>query len=131
MIDGKLSDGGKQTPNVQVVMGDTGPGTAFGFEDEEGQFLVVPAEATNPEEPLTCSNHEREEETPEHTEVEAMEAALDAAAGEIKSLQAEVSDLEQKLTDETSRFREMWRTNCEWYDSIIAEKDVDLGRAEA
>ena len=33
MIDGKLSDGGKQTPNVQVVMGDTDPGVEMGLED--------------------------------------------------------------------------------------------------
>ena len=49
MIDGKLSDSGKQTDNMQVVMGDTGPGAEFGLEDKEGQFLVVPAEATNPQ----------------------------------------------------------------------------------
>ena len=62
---------------------------------------MVLAEAISPEEPLTHSTPEREDETPEHTEVVAMEAT----AGEIRSLQAEVSDLEQ---DEKTCFREMW-----------------------
>ena len=43
MIDGKLSESGKDVLNVQVVLLGTDPSCEFALEDEEGKFLTVPS----------------------------------------------------------------------------------------
>ena len=42
MIDGKLAEDGKDTPNVQVVLLSSEPNCEFSQEDEGGKFLTVP-----------------------------------------------------------------------------------------
>ena len=40
-----------------------------------------------------------------------------------------MSELRQQITEEKTRFREMWRSNCRClaeYDSVVAEKDVEI-----
>ena len=41
MIDGKLTEEGKEVRNVQVVLGGADPTSEFALEDEEGRFLIV------------------------------------------------------------------------------------------
>ena len=43
MIDGKLAEEGRDTPNVQVVLLSAEPDSEFFLEDEEGKFLTVVA----------------------------------------------------------------------------------------
>ena len=43
MMDGKLAEDGKVTPNIKVVILGAEPNTEFLLEDEGGRFLGVPA----------------------------------------------------------------------------------------
>ena len=43
MINGKLSEAGKDVFNMQVVLFGTDPSREFSLKDERGKFLTVPA----------------------------------------------------------------------------------------
>ena len=47
MIDGKLTEGGKETRKVQVVLEGADPTAEFSLVDAEGRFLVVPMEVVS------------------------------------------------------------------------------------
>ena len=134
-IDDKLTDQGKEARNVQVVSDDATPASRFALEDEEGEFLEVPADSgggsagdsrTSPTaEPDGGGTSRGSQES----EVASLTAALEEARRQTESLQAQVSELRHQLTEEKTRFREMWRSNCRClaeYDSVIAEKDVEI-----
>ena len=122
MIDGKLTEEGKEARNVQVVLGGADPTSEFALEDEEGRFLSVPAteEENHSESPNLSGDGE---------EQEALKRELDTLTEEIQSLKAEVSGLKDKLHEEKARIRDLWHTNCQCvaeYDDVIAAKDSEI-----
>ena len=124
MIDGKLAEGGRDVMNVQVVLGPE-PNSEFALEDEEGQFLAVPeAELEDPDDtPPSEGEHPREGEE-EHPGRE-----IESLREEKQSLRDQVSALQQKLEDEKTRFRDLWRTNCRClteYDALVSPKDGEI-----
>ena len=124
MIDGKLTEEGKEVRNVQVVLGGADPTSEFALEDEEGRFLIVHA-----------TEEENRSETPnlsgdgEEQDANILKRELDTLAEENQSLKAEVSGLKDKLHEEKARIRDLWRTNCQCmaeYDDEIAAKDNEI-----
>ena len=100
MIDGKLAEDGKDTPNVQVVLPSAEPNSEFYLQDEEGTFLTVPVELETSDEvelvsgqPIDNSDLRRE---------------LHSLKVENQALQDCVASLEQRVEDEKIRFRELW-----------------------
>ena len=108
MIDGKLSENGHDAPNVQVVLPSTDPSCEFSLEDEEGRFLTVPAAV--PERDGSNSSGDSEEEREQDDTHSGHE--LDDLRVENQSLKDELTNLQQKLEEKT-RFRDLWRTNCQ------------------
>ena len=117
MIDGKLTEEGKEVRNVQVVLGGADPTSEFALEDEEGRFLIVPA------------TEEENRRDGEEQDANILKRELDTLAEENQSLKAEVSGLKDKLHEEKARIRDLWRTNCQCmaeYDDEIAAKDNEI-----
>ena len=102
MIDGKLTEEGKETRNVQVVLEGADPTTEFSLVDAEGRFLMVPTEEETHGGTSDPSEHGEEGKQ----EVDALQRELEALAEENQALKVEVSVLEHKLHDEKARFHE-------------------------
>ena len=128
MVDGKLTDEGRDVMNVQVILQGTDSRCEFTLEDEDGQFLTVPAaeqdehDAELPSELGEHGQSEDENEDQQRGEVEGLQE-------ENQSLRDEVSALQQKLEDEKTRFRDLWRTNCKClaeYDALVASRDDQI-----
>lgn len=122
MIDGKLSEAGREVLNVQVVLTSAQPTCEFSLEDEEGKFLTIPAA-----EPETGDDHPRSEHS--ESEESSSKQEIDALKEENQTLHDRVSHLESKLEEEKRRFRELWRTNClrlAEYDAVISDKDSEI-----
>ena len=50
MIDGKLTEAGREVLNVQIILISAQPTSEFSLEDEDGKFLTVPtAEPESPD----------------------------------------------------------------------------------
>ena len=126
-IDGKLTGDGRETQNIQVVL-TGGPSSEFFLYDVDGRFFTVQATVEGTQsESFEPSEQDPNEES--QLEADTLRMELEALTRENQALKAEVSVLEQKLSDEKSRFREMWRTNCQCLaecDEEITNKDVDI-----
>ena len=120
MIDGKLSEAGRNAMNIQVVLVTAHPDSKFSLEDEEGKFLTVQAGDVEDDD----SPQSEYSESGDDTNVE-----LDSLKEENRALHDQVSHLETKLEDEKTRFRELWRTNRRClaeYDALISAKDKKI-----
>ena len=109
MIDRKLTEGGKDTRIMQVILAGGSSSEVF-LEDVEGRSLAVQA---------TGEGSQREPSEPSEQDLTV----------ENNALKVEVSELGKRLCDEKSRFRDMWHTNCQClaeYDQIIMTKDVAI-----
>ena len=125
MIDGKLTEEGRDTPNVQVVLLNAELGSEFFLEDEEGKFLTVAAAELENQEDGDPTESEGEQLADDSDQGEE----LNTLKRENQALQNQVSDLERRLKDEKTRFRELWRTNCRClaeYDAMIAGRDSEI-----
>ena len=124
MIDGKLTEAGREVLNVQVVLVSAQPTCEFSLEDEGGKFLTVPAaEPGAPEDPTP--SEPREGEGGE----EELREEIEALKRENQTLHDHMSTLENKLEEEKVRFRDLWRTNCRClaeYDALISAKDTEI-----
>ena len=112
MVEGKLSEDGREPWNVQVVLDGTTPLDAFTLQDEEGEFLTVSAAEVADIELLRQADSEREDE----------EGDLEYLRTELEATKVENSELRQQVSQEKTRFRELWRTNCQCladYDEMI------------
>ena len=139
MIDAKLSDGGREPSNVQVLMDGDTAGSPMALMDETGIFLEIPEEEETPamdqeaaEDPenVTESEGELEKElTAVQQEVEALQEELTAAKERVHSLEGEVSNYQAKLGDEKIRYKQLWKINCDsamQYDVFLCEKDDEI-----
>ncbi len=125
LIDGTLTEKGRESSNVQVVLENADATAEFTLEDEGGQFLTV----TTMEEETGRESPDLSEQEEEGQEVDTLRKEVEALAEENQSLKAEVSSLGQKLLDEKARFRDMWRSNCQCLadcDDVISVKDSEI-----
>ena len=126
MIDGKLTEAGRDVMNVQVVLISAQPSCEFHLEDADGKFLTVPEAEPGDDDDHMPSEH------PETEEGDTKEA-LEVLKGENQALLDRVSRLESQLEDEKVRFRELWRTNCQClaeYDAMVTAKDKEIKELE-
>ena len=123
MIDGKLTEAGRDVMNVQEVLVSAQPSCEFHLEDADGKFLTVPEAQPGDDNDHTPSEH------PETGEGDTKEA-LEVLKGENQAL---LDRLESQLEDEKVRFRELWRTNCQClaeYDAMVTAKDKEIEELE-
>ena len=108
MVDGKLTEEGKETRNVQAMLEGADPTAEFSLVDAEGRFLVVPMEEESHGGTSDPSEHEEEGEQEVHT----LQRKLEALAEENQALKVEVSALEpNKLHDKKAHLCEPWSMN--------------------
>ena len=111
MIDGKLTDEGKETRTIQIIL--TGnPSSKFSLKDADGIFLTIAAA----EETLQESSAPSEQALEEDLEPDPLYTELEALS---KETQAEVSELERKLGEKKLCFRDMLTTNCHAWPSML------------
>ena len=124
IIDGKLTEDGKDTPNIQVLPS-IDPNSEFSLEDECGKFLTVSAAVW-----VTEEDYERRESGDEQpTEDSGLREELDTLQGENRALQDCVACLGQSLQDEKTRLCELRWTNYQRlveYDSMLVAKDGEI-----
>ena len=126
MIDGKLTEEGKVTQNIQVVFEGTDLTSTFSLEDEEGRFLTVP---TREEQTNTEAGELNHTEDGEEQQADILRRELQALTEENQTLKEEVSGLKRQLHDEKAQFRSLWRTNCQClaeYDGVILAKECEI-----
>ena len=117
MIDGKLHELGHELRNIQVLLSEADPTEAFVLLDDEGEFLTVEAEEGPPEAPQVEGGARPEQEE------------VDALRMELEGLRAENARLQDELSHQKTRYKGLWRTNCQClaeYDHIIADRDAEI-----
>ena len=114
MIEGKLTESGRDPLHIQVITRSVENGTHLSLRDESGIFAEFePPEPENPPLADTSESSEEDDET------------------ELVSLRAEVERLKEELESQTVRTRDMWRLNCEQLaemDKTLTEKDDEINR---
>lgn len=119
MVEGKLTEPGREPQNVQVMLSSGTPKAVFSLQDEEGEFLTITEEGEEePPEPVT-SEPRREGEK------------METLPAELEAVRVENTELQQQLDREKTRFRELWRTNCRClaeYDDMLMQKDLEIAR---
>ena len=107
MVEGKLAEAGREPRNVQVLLDSSTPRAAFTLQDEEEEFLTVEEEIEEepPELPTSEPQHEGGE--------------LETLQAELEAVQGENAELRQQLEQQKTRFRELWRTNCQCLASTM------------
>ena len=130
MIEGKLTESGREPRNVQVVVGNSeaSAGASLALWDDEGEFLQAEPEEETTEEQREPADLESEPDG-EEEEIRSLRAALREATTENESLRAQVSSLSGMVMKEKTRAKEMWRANCEYlaeHDELIAAKDAEI-----
>ena len=116
MIEGKLTEGGRDPLQTQVVLRTEERGVHMTLQDEDGVFLVIeplPIEDPPPDDPEDADGGEGEAPEP-------------AVVGELR---VEVERLKTELEAQKSRVRELWKLNCKQLadmDSSLLQKDEEI-----
>ena len=138
MIDGKLTEMGREPPNVQVVVQRELGGTLRArlyLQDESGVFMESePAPEPHSHGNAEESDEELSDQGEEPEEVGALKRALKRATEENAMLAAEVSELKGGLQKQKDRVKELWKLNCEQlaeHDSMITAKDEEIASLRA
>ena len=154
IIDGKLTEMGRDLRNVQVVVRSWERGETLLFRDMDGAFVEASVSSddrggtgidggdgdgehseSGAGEDLTISPHsstrasEDEELSTLRAANEALLADKEALNGEVSSLKEEVSEVRGMLERERERVGEMWRMNCAQvagFDKAITAKNREL-----
>ena len=125
MVSGKLTEEGRDSKSVQVVLSDN----QLQLADVGGVFPTVALEE--------AAEEQRTE--PEQDSEDGEEGRVDdnpPTKEEFQRLQAEKEDLEQRLAEreaelqrQTERYAQLWRLNCDQlgeFDRLIEEKDAKV-----
>ena len=140
MIEGQLSEIGREPMNVQVAIGEDESGAEFvSLMDVSGVFLG-PVSIVHPREEEsggggaeTQEEHEGGESGDGNSVSHLAEALADSKACN-ERLVAEVSHLSGELARVKSRVDEMWKINCAQvvaFDETITAKDAEIERLSA
>ena len=110
LIEGKLTDAGRDPLHTQVVLCEEERGTHMSLQDDTGVFHEFdPPEADDPH---------RSEPSDVKEEEEGSEAVV--------ALRTEVDQLRRELETQKGKLREMWRLICEQLvemDTLLVEKE--------
>ena len=156
IIEGRLSDTGREPQNVQVGVSEAGGGkTTISLQDSRGVFLEADCSqqevsGSDVDEPgdgpgaggsgggTESDSSPNEDVTAELLEVRTQNRQLmtlkDELTTQVSTLKGEVSTLSDKLKRETERVSEVWRISCEQvssFDEVITEKDAEIDRLRA
>ena len=101
-----------------MLLAEADPTEAFILLDDEGEFLTEEAKEGHPdhEEPQVYSVRPEQEE-------------VDALRTELQGLRAENARLQAELSHQKTRYKGLWRANCQClteYDHIIADQDAEI-----
>ena len=126
MIDGKLTEVGREPPNVQVVVQrEVEGGRAYLYlQDASGVFLESELDSE-----LSAHGTEKEAETGEE-EADEVDTLKQAQRRMLHWLERWREGLQKQM----DRVKELWKLNCEQlaeHDSIIAAKDVEISSLRA
>lgn len=155
MIEGKLTEMGREPRNVQVIVSVEDDVEAVSLQDGSGVFVRAGcpsseasgggAGGSREDRRTTVSaNRESEDERSEHDDSsladelaesrahnEELTALNEDLSQEVSSLREEVSSLREQLGRETERAGEMWKANCAQvvaFDETITAKDAEIER---
>ena len=125
IVSGKLSEEGRDSKSVQVVLSDN----QLQLADMGSVFLTVALEEAAEEQ---RTEPEKDSEDGEDGRVDDTRPTKE----EFQRLQAEKEDLEQRLAEkeaelqrQTERYAQLWRLNCYQlgeFDRLIEEKDAKV-----
>ena len=132
IIEGKLTELGREPQNVQVVMEEGTPTAGLRLQDESGTFVTVEAEEpTHPEELVEEPVVETDglQEDNDEDDISSLRQALEEVTLQKQTLEEEVEGLKQELGNSRSRITELWKMSCtqvQEYDRIVAAKDDEI-----
>ena len=123
MLCGKLTEEGRQSSNVQLVVGDR----QLRLRDENGVFLEVAREDAN-EEPTLEAEEREGTPTPQPPEDQIREE-LKRVTAERDDLQARVVGQQEEIQRQKERYAQLWRMNCEQleeFDKTLGDKEEQI-----
>ena len=123
MLCGKLTEEGRQSSNVQLVVGDR----QLRLRDEDGVFLEVAREDAN-EEPTLEAEEREGTPTPQPPEDQIREE-LKRVTAERDDLQARVVGQQEEIQRQKERYAQLWRMNCEQleeFDKTLGDKEEQI-----
>ena len=132
IIEGRLTELGREPHNVQVVLDECTPMVALDLQDESGTFLTVLAEDPVDSEhagDTVESEHETSEEDDNEESVSSLKQALEEAIQQKQALADQVESLNQDLASSRARITELWKMSCaqvQEYDKIVTAKDNEI-----
>ena len=137
MIEGKLSDVGREPTNVQVIIQEDEDGAEqVSLTDVLGVFLG-PEPILYPREEVSGGGRAEDREEPQDDEgadqsvISRLEEELAESRARNKELEAKVSSVSGELARVKARVDEIWRINCAQvaaFDETITAKDTDIER---
>ena len=135
VIEGNITELGREPCNVQALFEEHRSDTAFTLVDDSGEFLTVSAVGVELPELLedTEGNSDRENESSE-SELGSLRLSVTAITTERDTLLRELQTVKQDLEIKKARVKELWRMNCERlseYDSLLVAKDEQIARLTA
>ena len=110
LIEGKLTETGRDPLRTQVVLHEEERGTHLSLRDETGVFQEF--DPPQPDDP----------HRPEPLEVKDVEGGSET----VVALRTEVNQLRRELETQRGKLRELWRLNCEQLaemDTLLTEKE--------
>ncbi len=119
MIEGKLSEAGRDPQRTQVILRTVEHGVHITLQDETGVF-----EEVEPPDPP-------DDPTLVHTPGDDTEKDKEDGPAVVAELRAEVGRLAAELEVQKKRVRDMWKMNCEQLsemDDALLQKDEEIAR---
>ena len=135
MVEGKLSDHGREPTNVQVVIEEDEDGVeCVSLTDVSGVFLgpeaIHDARGNEDGESESQSQEEKEEsEAEDRSDTLCLEGELAEIRTRSAELEAKVSSLNDDLMRERERVNGMWKSNCAQvaaFDETLSAKDDEI-----
>ena len=132
VIEGKITELGRELCNVQVLFEEHTSEAAFTLLDDSGQFLTV--SAVEAELPMLLEdgevNSDAENESSE-SEIASLRFSVATITTERDALLRELQSVKQELELKKARVKELWRMNCEQlseYDLLLVAKEEEIAR---
>lgn len=121
MIEGKLTDDGRDPLRIQVVLRTVERGVHMTLQDEMGVFMEIEPPTVDAHPPDGLPGQESDE-----TDSEEPTA--------VRELREEVGRLTVELETQKARVRELWKLNCDQLaemDSSLLQKEEEIGSLRA
>ena len=132
VIEGKITELGREPCNVQVLFEEHTSEAAFTLLDDSGEFLTVSAVET--ELPMLLEDGEVNSDPENESsagEIVSLRLSVATITTERDALLRELQSVKQELELKKARVKELWRMNCEQlseYDSLLVAKEEEIAR---